>query len=399
MRTPHDIDVLILGAGPAGLSLGRELSVRGIPYLILEKEEVVGSTFANMTESTTYGPWMNNTLPGSPVPWTQKLRRTTRPEYAQYLKDYAHRHQLRVSCGVKVQATYPDRQGFLVQTEDENLYRCDYLVNATGYFSKPNYPELPGLRVTSIPYVHSAGYRSPQTIEELTGKGSSRVLIVGSRLSAGEILQELHQAGHQVHLSHRGPIDTWPSPLQETLLSPLTYLWEELSLRMRWKRPGNLRPRLRKGQQWELLTSGRVPCHPDLLRLESDRVVFVDRSQGQFDAIVFATGYKPALDHLAPLIKQVPPWVSGLESVDVPNLFFMGLSGSRSFRSEFLRGIREDAPYLAQLLQERMAPPVLRALPSAQSSPAALPAGRRPQADISRLYPIAADRGDQDPGR
>ena len=60
-----NVPILILGAGPAGLSLGYELSQRGLGYLILDKSSEVGSTFYSMTDSTEYGPWVNNVLHGS----------------------------------------------------------------------------------------------------------------------------------------------------------------------------------------------------------------------------------------------------------------------------------------------------------------------------------------------
>lgn len=354
MSNPHYVKVLILGAGPAGLALGRELSVRAIPYLILEKESMVGSTFVKMTASTTFGPWLNNTLPGAPVPWTQLLRRTTRADYAQYLLDYSIRNELRVLCGVEVASVQEDRSGFLVRTRQGDSYRADHLVNATGVFSKPNLPNYPGSSLCAIPTLHSSAYRDPETIVTISGRKRAKVLIVGSRLSAGEILEELHEAGHEVHLSHREPIDTWPSPLEETLLSPLTFLWEEASLRLGLSRPSNLRPRLRRGRQWTLLVSGQVRCHPDILRLETDRVVFTDRADDRYDVILYATGYRPAMDHLEPMLKGGDPWLSGLESAEIPNLYFLGVSGSRSFRSEFLRGIREDSVFLANLLARRL---------------------------------------------
>lgn len=344
--------VLILGAGPAGLSLGRELSVRQIPYLILDKESVVGSTFAHMTDCTTYGPWLNNTLPGSPVPLSRRLSRTTRPEYARYLESYAKEHALNVILGVKVQRV-EYQEGFVVDGSDGVSYRAPILVNATGQFSRPNLPSYPGEDVCRIPRIHSADYRSPETVRTLTGSPHPKVLIVGSGLSAGEIMQELYQAGCEVHLSHRERIESWPSPVEETLLSPLTYLWEELSLRLGLPRPSNLRPRLRRGTQLNLLLTHRVWTHPEISRLESDRVVFLDNAEDRYDIILFATGYRPALAHLAPIVGGRPR-LNGLASIDVPNLYFLGLPGSRTFRSEFLRGIREDAMILARQIHDTL---------------------------------------------
>lgn len=353
MSQQTDTKVLILGAGPAGLSLGYELSQRRIPYLILDKEQVVGSTFDQMTDSTTYGPWLNNTLAGSPLPWSRRLTRTTRPEYASYLRHYAKEHALNVVTGVSV-LRVDSFDGFLVRGSDDVTYRAPVLVNATGQYSKPNRPSYPGESDCEIPRLHSAQYRSVQSLQELTGQAQPKVLIVGSGLSAGEIMQELHEAGCEVHLSHRERIETWPSPLEEALLSPWTFLWEELSLRLDLPRPANLKPKLRRGTQLNLLQTNRVWTHPEISRLTKDNVVFLDGARDRFDAILYATGYRPALDHLAPLISG-PPRVKGLASVEIPNLYFLGLPGSRTFRSEFLRGIREDAAVLANQLESDLA--------------------------------------------
>ena len=346
----QETTVLILGAGPAGLSLGYELSQRQVPYLILDKEPIVGSTFAKMTDSTTYGPWLNNSLAGSPKSWSQKFRRTTRPEYAGYLVTYAKEHALNLRLGARVTRVIHDG-AFLVETE-QGRYRAPILVNATGQYSSPHRPDFPGQELCRIPRIHSAEYRSPDTVRSLAGNTHPKVLIVGSGLSAGEIMQELHQAGCEVQLSYRERIDTWPSPLEEALLSPWTYLWENLSLRLGLSRPSNLRPRLRRGTQWNLLRTHQVVSHPEIARLEPEEVQFLDGARDSYDVIILATGYRPALAHLKPMITGAPR-VEGLASVDVPDLFFLGLPGSRTFRSEFLRGIREDAEILAEELQSR----------------------------------------------
>lgn len=349
--SPSSRSVIILGAGPAGLSLGRELGQRCIPYLILEKDEAVGSTFREMTDSTTFGPWLNNTLPGSPVPWWCLLKRTTRASYTSYLERYAHEHQLQVALKRVVKKVERQSGSFLVTCAGGETFSAEVLVNCTGYFSKPFLPEHEGRN--GIPFIHSRDYVCPKTVASIVGRERGKVLIVGSRLSAGEILAELWGAGNEVHVSHRGAIDTWPSHLVETLISPLTYVWEEVSLRMGLARPGNLRPRLRKGLQQELLKTGQVVSHAEISHIDGCKVCFVDGESDVFDLVIYATGYRPAVDHLAPMLSGALQ-VRDLESVAVSNCFFLGFIGGRSFRSEFLRGIREDAAWLAEKIQARM---------------------------------------------
>ena len=348
-----NIPILILGAGPAGLALGHELSLRGLQYRILERANEVGNTFYSMTDSTEYGPWINNTLPGSPAPLTSLFSRTTRSEYARYLSEYRHKHQLRVDTGTSVLSAHKTETGYEVET-DKGMYHCQILVNATGYFSNPFVPEYPGLAESDLLTLHSAKYVSPFTVSEMLGKQTGKILIVGCRLSAGEIMQELHRVGHELHLSHRGKIKYWPSPWEEAFRSPFSMAWERVALKLRAPKPGNLKPRLRRGFQKSLLDQGIVKKHPNIKEIRGRVVEFIDGKQENFDLLLFATGYLPVLSHLWPLLNGEKPKVSKLESKDHKNLFFLGYENARNFRSQFLRGIRDDARFLGEVLNDRI---------------------------------------------
>jgi len=349
-------DIIIIGGGPAGLSLACELKRRHIPSLILERAPQLGNTFRTMAANTSYGPWVNGLLVDSSVPWFDLLRRATRERYAQFLSDYAISHDLNYVAGVTVESVLRTGEGFVVKT-DHGDYPARYVVNATGYFSNPSIPEYPGLGETAIPYLHAAEYQEPDTIRRRLGKNRGRVLIVGKRLSAGEAMESLHKAGFEVALSHRSPIRFGPSVLVEACLSPLTFLWEELWARIPGAyKPWNLDVKMRGGVQRHLIESGQVACYPDIARFTQNTVVFVDGREESFDIVLFATGYKPALRHLKGLLGENPLKLDGMEAADVPGLFFLGLIGLRTFRSQFLRGIREDSHELAELLATRMTP-------------------------------------------
>ena len=349
----NNVPILILGAGPAGLSLGYELSQRGLQYLILDKSSEVGSTFYSMTDSTEYGPWINNTLHGSPVPLNKLFARTTRSEYARYLSEYRNQHDLKVESNTTVLSARRTDDGYEVET-DRGMYSCQVLVNATGYYSNPFIPDFPGLEESDLIKLHSAQYRYPTTVSDQLGKPTGKILIVGCRLSAGELMEELHKMGHEIHISHREKIKYWPSPVEEALLSPFNMAWEHIAAKVNAPKPPGLMPRLRRGFQKSLLDRGIVPTHPNIKEIQGRKVTFEDGSSDSFEVILFCTGYRPALSHLWPILDGKKPEVSKLESKEHQDLFFMGYENSRNIRSQFLRGIRDDAKYLAEVLKERM---------------------------------------------
>lgn len=350
--------VIILGAGPGGLALAQQLQKHRIDSLLLDKADRVGSTFHAMAANTTYGPWLNNRMPDGPVHWSRLLKRTTREQYAEYLVQYALSHDLAFRTGVTVKSVQRTPDGFETLT-DRGSFPSRLVVNATGYFSKPYVPELPGASQSQIPQIHSSSFKSPATVRSVLGTNRGHVLVVGGRLSAGETMAALFNAGYRVSLSHGSPIDFMPSAVQEFCMAPLTQLLEAIRVRIpNTSRPWNLNVRMNGDDHKRLIETGRVPVLPEIDHFEGDTLVFKDNRRGQFDMIVYATGYRPALDHLQGLISQDPttflPPLRKMESVEAPGLFFLGLIGLRTFRSQFLRGLRDDSVVLARALAQRL---------------------------------------------
>lgn len=351
------VPILILGAGPAGLTLAHELTCQGRACRVLEKGSRAGESFAHYPRKIWFGPWFNNTLPGTPVPWSWWPRRATQPDYAAYLEGYATQHLLPIEYGVTVDQVSRVGGRFLLQTS-QGEWSCNVLVNATGYFSRPYQPQVPGLSESGIPYLHSRDYRDSADARALLGGRTGKVLVVGQGLSAGETMCDLVRDGFQVSLSHKGPLVIGPSVLTETLLSPFTWLRERLAVRFGWRL--NSSPPMAGGQSRELLSCGRVPTYPPILRVKDGELQFQDGRHERFDAVLFCTGYRYAAGHLGDLLGgEVPRLKDGVECATVPGLFFLGLDQQRSFRSRFLRGLREDAEYLAErLLRQAVEPQV-----------------------------------------
>ncbi|GMU56168.1 MAG: hypothetical protein AMXMBFR33_53140 [Candidatus Xenobia bacterium] len=353
------MQVLIIGAGPGGLALAQQLKQRNIESLILDKSDRVGNTFYTMAANTTYGPWLNNRMPDGPVRVTRLLSRTRREQYAEYLAEYAVKHDLDFRTGVTVQSVRKHPAGFELET-DQGPFVCSLLVNASGYFSKPYVPEIPGATQSSVPQLHSSEFKGVHTVRTLLGKNRGRVLVVGGRLSAGETMAALHYAGYKVTISHGKPIDFFPPTIFELCMAPLTQVMEGIRVRIPGTTtPWNLNVRMNGDDHRKMIESGEVPLVPEIARFEGETLVFTDGRQDHFDLVIYATGYRPALDHLAGLVTVDPetnrPPLKAMESTEAPGLFFLGLIGLRTFRSQFLRGLRDDSRVLAKTLESRLA--------------------------------------------
>ena len=351
--------MLIIGAGPAGLTLAFELKRRGVESLLLERGPAVAHSWAQMpARLKLVSPWKANCLPGADTRRFPPNHELSRNEYCIALQEYARLKELSIvtNAGAQHVTRDPDR-GFIVRT-DAGTFSAPQLVNATGCFANPFTPEFPGARESSLPQFHFATYRDANELGKSIGKPGGRVLVVGKRLSAGQALVELVDAGFEIALSCRGPIQFGAGPIGWCIFFRIHPALERLKLRLRGTAARSFPPVMPGGRARQLIRSGRVKTFPDIARIENRRVVFTDGRSLEPDAVLYATGFRPALAHLASLSlvfdeRTGQPALRGFESADIPGLFFLGLDHLRNFRSRFIRGIREDAPLLADELGAR----------------------------------------------
>jgi len=359
-RLPASTTLLILGAGPAGLALGFELKHRGIACCLLEKGTGAGSSWATMPEKLKLvSPWKANWLPGMDASSQPANYEMAAHEYAALLQRHADLHGLQVikNAGVETVTHWPE-QDFIVRTS-AGTFRSRLLVNATGCFSNPHIPAIPGARETAVPQFHFATYHNAAKVRAAIRGRNGTVLIVGKRLSAGQLLVEFVDEGFDVALSCRGPVQFGAGKAGSWLFFRILPALEQLELRWRGSRAHGFPSVMPGGRSRRLIQQGHVGMFPEIARFEERRVVFRDGSTLTPAAVIYATGFRPALSHLAGLNLDVEnqagmPALNDFESATVPGLFFLGLDRMRNFRSRFLRGIREDAPLLADELADRI---------------------------------------------
>jgi hypothetical protein len=348
--------VVVIGGGPSGLALGHALQRRGIDFVILEKGDV-GHSWSRMPKHLKLiSPWKWNCLTASCRECFAANAQLSRADFLDYLRDFSSSHRLPVVTDCAVLSVEHDGQSFHVETS-RGIFISRMLVNATGYFSTPITPFVEGQASTAIPRLHYAEFRNAGHIINKAGS-QGLILVVGKRLSAGQTALELFDHGLRVAISHRTPVrfgvDDWLWPFVYR-----TFGYAEL-LRLKFMRDGGskLDVRMPGGRVRHLIESGQIRCFPSIARFERDTVVFENGATAKPDVVLHATGFAPTLAHLKGLALDLCPenglpLTHDMESVNVPNLFFLGFEMLRNFRSRFLRGLRDDALVLADQIHKR----------------------------------------------
>lgn len=334
---------VIIGAGPAGLAAAACLKKTGMAVTILERADTIASSWhAHYDCLHLHTARGRSTLPGLDYPkGTGKY--PSRKDVIAYMQAYAAHHGLTPRLGCTVTSVKPTPQGWQV-SHSNGTEGADITVMATGVNGTPRLPNWPG--DFDGPILHSSAYKSPAPF------AGQRVLVVGFGNSGGDIALDLANAGVDVTMSVRGPVNILPKQLfgipitsfglltkilgykaADRLTAPVLRLAvgraEDYGLRSSPKGPAALvheddRIPLIDVGTLSAIKQGRITVKPGIAQLEGDSLRFTDASTARFDAIVAAIGYTvdlrpllgtdcPALDASGrPLVSGAPTPAKGL---------------------------------------------------------------------------------------
>jgi putative flavoprotein involved in K+ transport len=190
-------DVVIIGAGPAGLAAAATLRARGIDAVILERGQRVGEPWRARYDRLHLHTirWLSH-LPGYRIP-REYGRWVARDQFVRYLEQYAAHHGLEPRFGIEASRLDRSNDDWSVQTS-AGAIRARVVVVASGYTRVPQLPRWHG--AFDGPLVHSAEYRNPQPYR------GQEVLVVGAGNSGTEIALDLADGGAQrVRIAVRTP--------------------------------------------------------------------------------------------------------------------------------------------------------------------------------------------------
>ncbi|MFD9893122.1 NAD(P)-binding domain-containing protein [Amycolatopsis sp. NPDC059027] len=329
--TEHETDVVVIGAGQAGLSAAYHLHRSGFRnesgFVVLDHGDRAGGAWQYRWPSLVLGKVHGlYDLPGMTLGVPDRSRPASEV-VSEYFERFEKTFDLPVRRPVDVQSVTRDRERLVVASATET-WAARAVINATGTWDKPFWPHYPGQETFAGRQLHTADYTGA---EDFRGK---RALVVGGGASAVQLLMEIAPVAAATRWVTRRPPVWRDEPFSEDWGRNAVAKVEH---RVRAGLPPEsvvsvtdlaLTPEVRQAQ-----ADGILDRHPMFDHLTPGGAVWADGTRFDADVILWATGFRAALDHLAPLHLRAPGGgieVEGTRVVVEPRLHLVGYGPSAS---------------------------------------------------------------------
>ncbi len=363
--TPLPLDVLVIGAGQAGLALGRQLQQRGLRFSLVDRNARVGDSWRQRFDSLTlFTPRAYSALPDMPMPGDPDGY-PPKDEMADYLEAYVARFDLPVALGTGIASLERSGGGFHAVTDSGDELTARTVVIATGGFQEPVVPAIAEQLSADVVQVTAATYRNPDDMPAGT------VLVVGDGATGRQIALELSESRRVVLATGR------PRRVsRDRMLGRSVFWWMDRLGILRVSPESRIGSRLKTADPFpgmhlalDRLRERGITVVGRLGRAEGRTVAFASGERVDIDAVIWATGYR---DRTA--------WVRIPQAIDasgafahergvspVPGLFYIGRSWQASRGSALVTGVGRDAAEIAGRIDE-----VLASAPAVEPMPASV---------------------------
>jgi len=353
-------EVIVIGGGQAGLSVGYHLARRGVPFVILDASARIGDAWRERWDSLRlFTPRRFDALDGMPFPGPAN-EFPTKDEMADYLEAYAARHRLPVRTGTRVQRLTRQGDRYLLEAGDQSL-EARHVVVAMSSYQRPLTPAFAAELDPEITQLHSAHYRRPSQLPQ------GDVLLVGAGNSGAEIAVDLARSGRRVWLAGRD-VGQVPFPVRSSLVRrwilPVLFRFvfhrvltvdTPLGRKARPKLIVGGMPLIRTRSQ-DLVAAG-VTRVPRVAGVRDGQPLLEDGAVLPVASVVWCTGFDlgrswiqlPVFDE-----RGEPKQARGVVPGE-PGLYFVGPHFLYSASSTMIHGVGRDASRVADVIARRTA--------------------------------------------
>jgi cation diffusion facilitator CzcD-associated flavoprotein CzcO len=363
-------DVVVVGGGQAALAVGyhlaRELRQSSATVAFFDDRPGPGGAWRETWDSLRlFSPAEWSSLPGYLFPRhlggrAEAAEAPHRDDVLDYLAAYEARYELPVWRPVRVAGVHREEGHLRVET-DRGDVAARAVVAATGTAAAPHVPDVPGREAFGGVQVHSRGYRSAAPF------AGQRVLVVGGGNSGAQILAEVSAVADASWVVEREPRFLPPDVDGRVLFDAATARYHALQNGEDPGRPYGLGDVVQVPPVREAQSAGRLDdLRPPIARFTAGGVVWPDGTAEPVDAVIWCTGFRPALDFLASLgvVSAEPALakaaghvaVEGTRSVAEPRLWLVGYGSWTGFASATLVGVGRSARATAREVAASLSP-------------------------------------------
>ncbi|PZG42759.1 pyridine nucleotide-disulfide oxidoreductase [Spongiactinospora gelatinilytica] len=334
------VDVLVIGAGQAGLAAGFYLRRAKANFAILDAQPHPGGAWRHTWPSLRlFSPASYSSLPGRLMPPPPGGGYPSAADTVDYLADYERRYALPVHRPVLVSAVRRGDVGLVAET-DRGIWRAKVVISATGTWWRPYIPHYPGIGKFAGRQLHTADYRGP---ESLAGR---KVVIVGGGNSAAQILAEVSTVAMTTWVTRRPPRLIRDEVDGKALFELATRHYQATREGHDVPAIADLGDIVAVPPVRQARDRGALKSEPMFSHIIPVGVAWSDGSESACDVICWCTGFRSALSHLAPLRLRGSDGriaVDGTRASGEPRLHLLGYGDWTGPASATLIGVGRTA--------------------------------------------------------
>jgi cation diffusion facilitator CzcD-associated flavoprotein CzcO len=289
------LDAVVIGAGQAGLSTSYHLQRRGIDHVVLDGDDAPGGAWQHRWDSlTVHDVHGIAALPDAEPPRLETGR--ANEVIPAYFADYERTHHLPVVRPVRVGEVVEAGDGLLEVRAGERRWLTRTVVNATGTWSRPFVPAYPRAETFRGRQLHTHEYDGPESFR------GRRVVVVGGGASAVQLLGEIAPvASDTLWVTRRAPVWRTGDFTPEVGRAVVALVEERVRRGLPPASVVSVTGLALREQERAAEQLGAYERHPMFAGIEPGGVRMPDGTHWEADVILWATGFRPAVGHLAPL--------------------------------------------------------------------------------------------------